>query len=69
MCRATLLEQVKIPHEYEITVEGFADGIIDKNSTSFLEVDTQFLHKKGMLFAKSLVCPTSGMVPLQIANT
>ena len=33
-----------------------------------IEADVKFLHTKGLLVAKALVCPTTGTVPVRIAN-
>ena len=33
-----------------------------------VEVDTKFIHKKGLLVAKALVCPSDGIIPIRIAN-
>ena len=33
-----------------------------------VEVDTKFLHKKGLLVAKALVYPSDGIIPIRIAN-
>ena len=49
-------------------VEGFTTNVIDRHSTGLIEVDTKFLHKKGLLVAKALVCPSDGTVPIRIAN-
>ena len=49
-------------------VGGYAHGIIDKDSTGLLEVYPKFLQNKGLLVAKALVNPTSGAVPVRIAN-
>ena len=49
-------------------VEGFTTNVIDRHSTGLIEVDTNFLHKKGLLVAKALVCPSDGTVPIRIAN-
>lgn len=67
-CRVAVLDHVEIPPETEMVVEGFPKDTIDKRSTGLLEVDTKFLHTKGLLVAKALVCPTTGVVPVRIAN-
>ena len=46
----------KLPNEY--------GGV----SVMLIEADTKFLHTKGLLAAKALVCPTTGTVPIRIAN-
>ncbi|MEW8547073.1 MAG: retropepsin-like aspartic protease, partial [Candidatus Thiodiazotropha sp.] len=67
-CRVAVLDHVEIPPETEMVVEGFTKDTIDRRSTGLLEVDTKFLHSKGLLVAKALVCPTTGIVPVRIAN-
>ena len=49
-------------------VEGFTINVIDRHKTGLIEMDTKFLHKKGLLVAKALVCPSDGTVPIRIAN-
>ena len=67
-CRVTVLEPIEIPLESEMIVPGYTKGVIDKSGTSLMEADTKFLHTKGLLVAKALVCPTTGTVPVRIAN-
>ena len=49
-------------------VPGYAREIIDRKAAGFLEADTEFLHTKGLLVGKALVCPLTGTVPVRIAN-
>ena len=49
-------------------VEGFTTSSLDKGCTGLVKVDTNFLHKKGILVAKALVCPSDGSIPICIAN-
>ena len=67
-CRIVVTKHCTIPPETEMLIEGHPAGVIDKNSTGLVEVDTGFLHKKGLLVAKALVCPSNGTVPIRIAN-
>lgn len=67
-CRVAVLEPVEIPPETEMIVPGYTKGVIDKSGTGMIEADTKFLHNKGLLVAKALVCPTTGTVPVRIAN-
>ena len=67
-CRVAVSENFTIPSETEMLVEGFTTNVIDRHSTGLIEVDTKFLHKKGLLVAKALVCPSNGTVPIRIAN-
>ena len=67
-CRVAISEYVEIPPETEVVVQGFVTGTIDRKKTGIVEVDTKFLHKKGLLVAKALVCPSDGTVPIRIAN-
>ena len=46
---------------------GFTTDVIQR-STGLVEVDTKFLHKRGLLVTKVLVCPETGIVPIRIAN-
>ena len=59
---------MEIPPETEMVVAGFTTDVIDKRGTGLVEVDTKFLHKRGLLVAKALVCPETGIVPIRIAN-
>ena len=67
-CRVFVSEYCIIPPETEMLVQGFATGIIDRRGSGVIEVDTNFLHKKGLLVAKALVSPSDGTIPLRIAN-
>ena len=67
-CRVAISEHFTIPPETEMLVEGFTTNVIDRHSTGLIEVDTKFLHKKGLLVAKALVCPSAGTVPIRLAN-
>ena len=67
-CRVAVLEPVEIPPGTEMIVPGYNKGIIDRNGTGLIEADTIFLHMKGLLVAKALVCPTTGTVLIRIAN-
>ena len=58
-CRVAVSENFTIPPETEMLVEGFTTNVIDRHSTGLIEVDTKFLHKKGLLVAKALVCPSN----------
>ena len=52
----------------ELLVQGFTTGTIDRRGSGVIEVDTNFLHKKGLLVAKALVSPSDVTIPLHIAN-
>lgn len=52
-CRVAILEHVEIPPETEMVVAGFTTDVIDMRSTGVVEVDTKFLHKRGLLVAKA----------------
>ena len=67
-CRVAISEYVEIPPETEVVVQGFVTGTVDRRKTGLVEVDTKFLHKKGLLVAKALVCPSDGIIPIRIAN-
>ena len=67
-CRVFVSEYCIIPPETEMLVQGFITGIIDRRGSGVIEVDTNFLHKKGLLVAKALVSPSDGTIPLRIAN-
>ena len=67
-CRVAILEPIEIPPETEMVVPGYTKGFIDKRGTGLIEADTNFMHTKGLLVAKALVCPTTGTVPIRIAN-
>ena len=67
-CRVAVLEPVEIPPGTEMIVVVYTKGIIDRNGTGLIEADTKFLHTKGLLVAKALVCPTTGTVPIRFAN-
>ena len=62
-CKVAISEYVNIPPEREVIVHGFVTGTIDRKKTGVVEVDTKFLHKKGLLVAKALVCPLDGTIP------
>ena len=62
------LEPIEIPPESEMIVPGYTNGDIDKSSTDLIEADTKYLHTKGVLVAKALVCPVTGTVSVRIAN-
>ena len=55
-----ILEPIEIPPETEMVVPGYTKGFIDKRGTGLIEADTKFMHTKGLLVAKALVCPTTG---------
>ena len=65
-CRVAVLEPTEIPPESEMIVSGYTKGIIDKCGTGLIEAYPDF--SKGLLVAKALVCPTTGTVPVRIAN-
>ncbi|MCG7878981.1 MAG: retroviral-like aspartic protease family protein, partial [Candidatus Thiodiazotropha taylori] len=67
-CRVAISEYVVVPPGTEMVVEGFITDVMDRRGTGLVEVDTGFLHKKGLLVAKSLVCPSYGTIPIRIAN-
>ena len=67
-CRVAVLEPVEIPPESEMIVLGYTKGVIDKSGTGLIEADENILHIKGLLVAKAFVCPTTGTVPVRIAN-
>ncbi|MCG7891058.1 MAG: hypothetical protein N0C80_12460, partial [Candidatus Thiodiazotropha endolucinida] len=67
-CRVAILEPVEIPPQTEVIVPGYTKGVINKKGTGLIEADVKFLHNKGLLVAKALVCPTTGIVPLRVAN-
>ena len=67
-CRIAVSKFTVIPPRTEIVVEGFPTSTIDRRATGLLETDSKFLHKKGLLVAKALVCPETGTVPVRIAN-
>ena len=67
-CRIIVTKHCTIPPETEMLIEGHPAGVIDKNSTGMVEVDAGFLHKKGLLVAKALVCSSNGTIPIRIAN-
>ena len=67
-CRIIVTKHCTIPPETEMLIEGHPAGVIDKNSTGLVEVDTGFLHKKELLVAKALGCTSNGTVPICIAN-
>ena len=67
-CPVAILEPVEIPPECEMIVPGYTKGVINKNGTGLIEADNKFLQNKGLLVAKALVCPTTGTVPIRIAN-
>ena len=49
-------------------VPGYTKGVINKNGTGLIEADNKFLQNKSLIVAKALVCPTTGTMPLRIAN-
>ena len=67
-CRVAVLGPVEISPGTEMIVPGYTKGIIDRSGTGQIEADTKFLHSKGLLIAKALVCPTTGTVLIRIAN-
>ena len=67
-CRVAVLEPVVIPPESEIVVPGYTRSVIDKSGTGLIEADEKFMHTKGLLVAKALVCPRTGTMPIRIAN-
>ena len=67
-CRVAVLEPTEIPPESEMIVSGYTKGIIDKSGTGLIEAYPDFSNSKGLLVAKALVCPTTGTVPVRIAN-
>ena len=67
-CRVTVSENLTIPPETEMLVKGFTTNVIDRHSTGLTEVDTNFLHKKGLLVAKALICVSNGTFPIRLAN-
>ena len=67
-CRFSVLDHAEIPPATEDVVPGYARGIIDRKAAGFLEADTNFLHTKGLLVGKALVCPLTGTVHVRIAN-
>ena len=67
-CRIAVSEFTVIPPRTKIVVEGFPTSTIDRRATGLLETYSKFLHKKGLLVAKALVCPETGTVPVRIAN-
>ena len=67
-CRVAVLESIEISPESEMIVPGYTNGVIDKSGTGSIEADTKFLHTKGLLVAKALVCLITGRVPARIAN-
>ena len=67
-CRVAILELVEIPPECEIIVPGYTKGVINKIGTGLIEADNKFFQNKGLVVAKALVCPTTGTVPIRIAN-
>ena len=62
------MEPVVIPPESEIVVPGYTRSVINKSDTGLIEADKKFMHTKGLLVAKALVCPKTGTMPIQIAN-
>ena len=62
-CQVAVLEPTEIPPE-----SGYTKGIIDKSCTGLIEAYPDFTNSKGLLVAKALVCPTTGTVPVRIAN-
>ncbi|MEW8547949.1 MAG: hypothetical protein AB2693_30960 [Candidatus Thiodiazotropha sp.] len=52
----------------EMVISVYTNGFIDKSGTGLIEADTKFMHSKGLLVAKALVRPTTGTVPVCIAN-
>ena len=67
-CRVAVLEPVEIPAETEVVIPGYTWGVIDKRGTGLIEADMKFMHTRGLLVAKALVSPTTGTVPVRIAN-
>ena len=67
-CRLAVLKPTEIPPESEMIVSGYTKGIIDKSGTDLIEAYPDFSNSKGLLVAKALVCPTTGTVPVRIAN-
>ena len=67
-CRVAVLEPTEILPESEMIVSGYTKGIIDKSGTGLIEAYPDFSNSKGLLVAKALVCPTTGTVPVRIAN-
>ena len=67
-CWVAILEPIEIPPETEMVVPGYTKGFKDRRGTGFIEADIKFMHTKGLLIAKALVCPTTGTVPIRIAN-
>ena len=67
-CRIMVSEFTLIPPWTEIVVEGFPTSTIDRRATGLLETDSKFLHNKGLLVVKALVCPETGTLPVRLAN-
>ena len=67
-CKVFVSEYCIIPPETNMLVQCFTIGTIDRRGSGVIEVDTNFLHKKGLLVAKALVSPSDGTIPLRIAN-
>ena len=67
-CRVAVLEPVVIPPEPEIVVPGYTRSVIDKSGTGLIAADEKFMHAKGLLVAKALVCPRTGTMHIRIAN-
>ena len=67
-CRVAVLVPVEIPTESEVIMHGYTKGVIDKSGTGLIEADDKFLNERGLLVAKALVCPITGIVPVHIVN-
>lgn len=67
-CRVAVLELVEIPAETEMVIPGYTWGVMDKRGTGLIEADMKFMHTRGLHVAKALVSPTTGTVPVRIAN-
>ena len=67
-CRVAIMESVQIPPECEMIVKGRPIDKFDKNSVGILEASEKFVERNGLMVAKALVCPETGMVPLRIMN-
>ena len=67
-CRIALAENIEIPPDCEMIVQGRPIDGFNKDGVGVLEASEAFASRYGLMVAKALVSPKMGSVPLRIMN-
>lgn len=67
-CRIAIDQQVTVPPESEMIVQGRPIDTLSKGKNCVLETAPSFNEKSGLLVAKALVDPCKGLVPIRVIN-